>query len=66
VLTDDRELIKLCKLEEIPFVCAMAIIMKMYEDNVLGKEQAVEKIKKLSEIGRYSQELVDYFIHEVH
>ena len=65
ILTDDGELIKLCKLQGIPFICAMAIIITLYEKKVLSKEKAFEKLKRLNEIGRYSKELYEYFKKEV-
>lgn len=65
ILTDDGELIKLCKLEKIPFICAMAIIIILYEKKSLLKEEAIEKIEELNKIGRYSKELHDYFKGEI-
>lgn len=65
ILTDDRELMKLCKLNTIPFICAMAVIIILYEKNILSKEKAIEKLKKLNEIGRYSKDLFDYFKKEI-
>lgn len=62
ILTDDGELIKLCKLEGIPFICAMAVIIKLYEDNKLTKDETMIKLNKLNEIGRYSKNLYEYFI----
>lgn len=61
IMTDDAELIKLCKLEGINFVCAMAIVTALYQKGILNKQAALEKLKKLSEIGRYSKEIHDYF-----
>jgi len=65
ILTDDGELIKLCKLEKIPFVCAMAIIIRLYEKKRISKEEAISKLKELNEIGRYSEELYEYFKNEI-
>ena len=65
ILTDDSELIKLCKLEKIPFVCAMAVVIRLFEKRKLSKEQAIEKLKNLHEIGRYSKEIYEYFKSEV-
>lgn len=65
ILTDDGELIKLCKLEKIPFICAMAIIIMLYEKKSLLKFEAIEKLEELNKIGRYSKELYDYFKGEL-
>ncbi len=65
ILTDDGELIKLCKLEKIPFICAMAIIIRMYEKQKLSAEETLTKLKELNQIGRYSQKLYEHFKKEV-
>ena len=65
LLTDDGELIKLCKLQNIPFMCAMAVIILLYEKKLLTKERTLEKLEELNIIGRYSKELYDYFKKEV-
>ena len=65
ILTDDGELIKLCKVERIPFVCAMAVVVRLHEKKILEKKEALEKMEKLMAVGRYSKELVEHFKHEV-
>jgi predicted nucleic acid-binding protein len=65
ILTDDGELIKLCKLEDIPFICAMAVIIRLFEKEVLSREEALNKLQKLNIIGRYSEELYEHFKAEV-
>ncbi len=65
ILTDDGELIKLCKLQNIPFICAMAIIIRLYEKKLLTKEKALEKLTELNKIGRYSKEIYEHFKREV-
>ena len=65
ILTDDGELIKLCKLEKIPFICAMAVVIRLFENRKLSKEDALNKLKNLHEIGRYSKELYEHFKSEV-
>lgn len=61
IMTDDAELIKLCKLEGIDFVGAMGIVVALYNKHILNKVEALEKLDKLHEIGRYSQEIYSYF-----
>ena len=65
ILTDDGELIKLCKLEKIPFICAMAIVIRLYERKRFSKEKTMKMLQKLHNIGRYSNELYQHFKKEV-
>lgn len=65
ILTDDGELIKLCKLENVEFICAMAVVIRLYEKKKLNKQKAVEKLEELNKIGRYSKELYEYFKKKV-
>ena len=65
ILTDDGELIKLCKLEKIPFICAMAVVIRLFENKKLSKDEALSKLKDLHEIGRYSKGLYEHFKSEV-
>ncbi len=65
ILTDDGELIKLCKLEKIGFICAMAVVIVLYENKKLSREQALMKLEKLNEIGRYSEKICRHFKKEV-
>ena len=65
ILTDDGELIKLCRLEKITFICAMAIVVKLFESKKLSKPDALEKLRKLREEGRYSEKIYEHFKSEV-
>ena len=65
ILTDDGELIKLCKIERIPFICALAVVLRLYEKKSLTKKEALEKIDRLVDVGRYSKDIVQYFRQEV-
>ena len=65
ILTDDGELIKLCKLDGIPFLCSLAIVIRLYEKKIITKEEAAEKLEMLNIIGRYSKEIYEYFKTEV-
>jgi|SRR3989338_992663 len=65
ILTDDGELIKLCKLEQIPFICAMAVVIRLFEKKKLSKGETLSKLKNLHEIGRYSKGLYEHFKNEV-
>ncbi len=65
ILTDDGELIKLCKLARVPFVCAMAAVIVLYERKVLTRAEALDKLEALVKVGRYSKRLHDFFRSEV-
>ena len=65
VLTDDGELIKLCKIENVPFITAMAAIVKLFKKEKLSREDAMEKLGKLYDYGRYSEDIYNYFRSEV-
>ncbi len=65
ILTDDGELIKLCKLFEIPFINALAIITRMFEKGIITQAEACEYLQKLNDYGRYSKEVYNYFKQEV-
>lgn len=65
ILTDDGELIKLCKLENIEFICAMAVVIVLYEKKMLSKQQTFNKLEELHKIGRYSEKLYKHFKNEV-
>lgn len=65
ILTDDRELIKLCKIENVPFITAMAVVVKLFKKMKLTKEDALEKLEKLHGYGRYSNEIYGFFKSEV-
>ena len=61
ILTDDRELIKLCKINNIKFISAMAIVVMLFRKKIIIKGEALEKIERLQGYGRYSNDIYDYF-----
>lgn len=65
LLTDDGELIKLCKIENIPFIVAMAVVVRLYKKRKIKKDETFEKLSKLYGYGRYSDEIYQYFKSEV-
>ena len=65
ILTDDGELIKLCKIENVPFTNAMAVVVKLFKKNKLAKDDAAEKLEKLHGYGRYSKDIYDFFKSKV-
>ncbi|MBI2575021.1 hypothetical protein HYV82_03995 [Candidatus Woesearchaeota archaeon] len=65
IMTDDGELIKLCKLERVPFICAMAVVIRLFEKRLLSRAEALDKLYELYKVGRYSEKLYEYFKSEV-
>ena len=65
ILTDDGELIKLCRIGDIPFITALAVIVMLYKKNKLSKKDALDNMDKLQSYGRYSNEIYNYFKSEV-
>jgi len=65
VLTDDRELIKLCRIENIPFIVAMAVIVRLFKKGKMKNDEAISQLKKLYGYGRYSKEIYEHFKSEV-
>ena len=65
ILTDDSELIKLCKIEGVPFTCSMAAIVRLCKKGKLTREDALEKIDGLYKHGWYSNEIYNYFKEKV-
>lgn len=61
LMTDDGELIKVCKIEGIPFVGALGIAAALYKKGILSQEIALKKIENLWRIGRYRIEVYTYF-----
>lgn len=56
--TDDGPSIKACKILGIKFVTAIHFLIGIYENKLLDKELALEKLKMLEEYGRYSYEII--------
>ncbi|MBI4488385.1 MAG: hypothetical protein HY694_04820 [Deltaproteobacteria bacterium] len=65
VLTDDGELIKLCKLDGIPFLCALSVVIRLYEKGLISRGEARERISKLNKIGRYSSAIYEHFSRQL-
>lgn len=65
LLTDDGELIKLCQITAAPFVCAMAVVVRMYRKKLLTKGEACEYLRKLFDYGRYAEDIYALFKEEV-
>ena len=59
VATDDRNAIRACKLLNIDFVTASAVLIRAVEKALIGKEEAIINLQKLQSVGRYSKEIIN-------
>jgi len=59
VVTDDRNAIRACKVLRIEFTTAIAILIRSFEKNLIPKDEALIKLKKLESIARYSRTIMD-------
>ncbi len=65
LMTDDGELIKLCRLQGIEFMGALAIVLALFSKKVIAKEEALNKMEQLRHFGRYSKEVYNYYTTQV-
>ena len=65
LLTDDGELIRLCKIENVPFIVAIAVVVRLFKKGKIKKDDALEKLSKLYGYGRYSEDVYKYFKSKV-
>lgn len=65
IMTDDGELIKLCRLENIEYMGALAIVLAMFRKGIIAREEALDKMEQLRRWGRYSKEVYEYYYHHV-
>jgi predicted nucleic acid-binding protein len=59
VASDDRQAINACKLLKIPFITALAVLVRMRERGLLSAEEAKSKPEALARYGRYKQRTID-------
>ncbi len=65
ILTDDAELIKLCKIEGAAFITAMSVIVRLFKYKKLTAEESLEKLENLRKHGWYSNEIYNFFKQKV-
>jgi predicted nucleic acid-binding protein len=58
VATDDRNAINACKLARIPFTSALAVLVRMYGQRAIGKQDALVKLATLEREGRYRKTII--------
>lgn len=56
---DDKSGINACKMLGIPFTTAIAILIRMYDKELLAKEDALAKLTTLGKHGRYKQSILE-------
>lgn len=58
ICTDDDPSIKACKILGLKFATAIHFLMQLYEQGLLNKPIAIEKLRLLEKFGRYSYEII--------
>lgn len=59
VATDDRNAIRACKILKIDFVTAVVFLIRAFEKELIGREEALLKLEKLQSVGRYSRAIIE-------
>jgi len=59
IATDDRNAIRACKLLKIDFLTAVAFLVRSAEKDLIPKDEALIKLRKLHSIGRYSNKIIE-------
>ncbi len=58
LLTDDKKALNACKVFNLEFTTALNILVELYKEKELNKEESKTMLKKLIMYGRYSDELI--------
>ena len=58
VITDDRNAMRLCRLLKVPFLTAIAVLVRLYEKGGFDQTMALAKLERLKRFGRYRKEIV--------
>jgi predicted nucleic acid-binding protein len=58
VATDDRNAINACKLARMPFTSALAVLVRLHENRVIDKGEALLKLATLEREGRYKKSII--------
>ena len=61
IATDDYNAMKACSVLNIEYATSLGILLKLYKDKKLGKEDAKLKLDGLARYGRFSREIIDDF-----
>lgn len=59
IATDDRNAIRACKMLHLEFITAIAFLIRAFEKGLIEREEALIKIQRLQNIGRYSKVIIE-------
>lgn len=59
IATDDRNAIRACKLLQLNFTTAIAILVRAFEKKLIDREEALIKLDKLENIARYKLSIIN-------
>ncbi|MBI4043560.1 MAG: hypothetical protein HY393_01990 [Candidatus Diapherotrites archaeon] len=65
VATDDYNAMKACMVLKIEYITILGILLRLYEEKKLDKEDAKLKFERLAQYGRYSTEIIDDFTEKL-
>jgi predicted nucleic acid-binding protein len=57
--TDDRSAIRACKILKINFTTAVAILIRIFEKNLIDKKETLIKLQKLERVARYHRAIIE-------
>lgn len=57
--TDDRNAIRACKILNIHFTTAIAILIRVFEKQLIDKNEALRKLQKLDTVARYHRTIIE-------
>src|SRR3972149_1959812 len=55
IATDDRNAIRACKLLNLDFTTAIAVLIRSFEKKIIDRNEALLKLQRLQSIGRYKR-----------
>jgi predicted nucleic acid-binding protein len=58
VATDDKRGINACKVLRVPFTTAISVLVRLFENGVVSRQEALEKLEMLARYGRYKTEII--------
>lgn len=59
VATDDRNAIRACRMLNIGYITAISIVITLFEQQILSRDDALSKLEGLRKIGRYSSSIME-------
>lgn len=59
IATDDRNAIRACKILKKDFTTAISILIRAFEKKLIGRDEAMARLQKLSSVARYGRAIID-------